>query len=270
MLRQTGDSLAGRFFRHRLLPLSLSELHQINDSEEHDLNKLMERGGYPEPLLSTEIVDSQRWRLQYIDGLIRTDVLDFEKIHDFKAIQLVLQLLQRRVGSPVSYKSIAEHAQISPTTVKNYINIFEALYIVFKVSPYSKNIARSILKEPKIYFYDNGMVIGDEGVKLENFVAVSLLKHVNALYDYKAEQWSLNYLRTKEAKEVDFCLTLNEKAECILEVKNKFKAVSKSINYFHKKYNIPAVMLVKDLKREQTIDNIIVRKADTYLRDLFL
>ena len=143
IFHQVGDSLAGRYFRHRLLPLSPAELFKNGEFTALNVEKLMSRGGFPEPFLANDPVDSDRWRLQYIDGLIRTDVLDFERIHDFRAIQLVLELLRRRVGSPVSYVSIAEDVQISPNTVKKYIDVFEALYIVFKVVPFSKNIARS-------------------------------------------------------------------------------------------------------------------------------
>jgi uncharacterized protein len=88
------------------------------------LERFMERGGFPEPLLAEDPVEADRWRMQYIDGLIRTDIPDFEKIHDFKAIQLVLELLRSRVGSPVSYKSIAEDVGIAPNTVKKYIHSF--------------------------------------------------------------------------------------------------------------------------------------------------
>ena len=87
----------------------------------------------------------------------------------------VFDRLRSSVGSVISYKSIAEDLGISPITVKRYIQLLEALYIIFQVKPYSKKISRSILKEPKVYFYDNGLVDGDEGVKFENFIAVSLL-----------------------------------------------------------------------------------------------
>jgi hypothetical protein len=175
VMRQTGDSLAGRFFRHRLLPFSPAELSHLNESVE--LKKFLERGGFPEPFLAEDRVEADRWRMQYIDGLIRSDILDLEKIQDFKSMQVILDLLRTRTGSPVSYTSIAEDVQIAPNTVKKYIQILESLYIIFRVTPFSKNIARSILKEPKIYFFDTGLVQGDEGVQFENLVALCLLKH---------------------------------------------------------------------------------------------
>jgi len=268
MFRQVGDSLAGRFFRHRLLPFSLAEMKKAGESD--DMQRLIDRSGFPEPFLADDPVDANRWRLQYIDGLIRTDVLDFEKIHDFRAIHLVLELLRRRVGSPVSYSSIAEDAHISPTTVKKYVEIFEGLYILFRVTPFSKNIARSLLKEPKIYFYDTGMVVGDEGARFENFMAVSLLKHIYGLYDYKAEPWQLHYLRTKDGDEIDFCLVYNTTAELMIEAKLQWKNVPRTLTQFHKKYGFPALLVVKDLKREQNLYGVSIQKAQSYVEGLYL
>ncbi|HPN32168.1 MAG TPA: AAA family ATPase [bacterium] len=90
-LKQSGDSLAGRYFRHRLLPFSISEIkNEISNS----IDKLIHRGGFPEPFLSDNEEDALRWRMQYIDGLIKYDILDFEKIHDFKAMHNVLETLR--------------------------------------------------------------------------------------------------------------------------------------------------------------------------------
>ncbi len=263
--RQGGDSLAGRFFRHRLNPLSMTE---IPAATEKTLNRLMERGGFPEPYLADSLNDSNRWRLQYIDGLIRTDILDFEKVHDFKSIQLTLELLRQRVGSPLSYTSLARDVGCSPNTIKRYIEIFEGLYVIFRVTPQHRNIARSIQKEAKIYFYDNGMVIGNEGVRFENLVAVCLLKHLNAIEDYQGKRTSLKTLRTKEKKEVDFVLVVENKPVSMLEVKLSDTDISPTLRYFHKRYGIPAIQLVKNLQLEQVVDGIELRKAGRYLSNL--
>ncbi len=266
--RQSGDSLAGRFFRHRLLPFSVAEISHINESP--DIEKLIGRGGFPEPLLAEEDVDAYRWRSQYIDGLIRTDVLDFENIHDFRAMQLLLDLLRSRVGSPVSYKSIAEDIQIAPNTVKKYIQILESLYIIFKVTPFSKNIARSILKEPKIYFFDTGLVKGDEGIRFENLAALSLLKHVYGMVDFKGLPYALNYLRTKDGAEVDFCIVNDNKPELMIEVKRSNPEPGKALINFNKRYNIAGIQLVLHLKREKQEKNIEVRRGINYLSSLII
>ena len=232
-----GDSMAGRFFKHRLLPFSASELSHIN--EDINMDKLLLHGGFPEPFLLDDAVESDRWRMQYINGLIRTDVLEFEKIHDFKAIELVFQLLRSSVGSSVSYQSIAEDVGIAPNTVKKYIQIFESLFLVFKITPYSKNIARSLLKEPKIYFFDTGMVEGNKGIRFENLVAVSLLKHVYAVNDYLGKPYSLNYLRTKDKAEVDFCIVNKKGPKVMIEAKLSNDTPRKAIVNFNRRYNIP-------------------------------
>jgi len=230
--KKSGDSLAGRFFSHTLLPFSPSELKDTEFSK--NIERFMERGGFPEPFLAENINDSNRWRLQYIDGLIRTDILDFEKVHDLRALETVLELLRGRVGSTVSYSSIANDVGIAPNTVKKYIQIFEALYIVFRLTPFSKNIARSLMKEPKIYFYDTGLVNGDNGAKFENLVAVSLLKHVLAKRELEGIAWDLNYIRTKDKKEIDFCIVKNGDAKHFIEAKFSDPSVTPAWQLFAK------------------------------------
>lgn len=265
--RQTGDSLAGRFFTHRLFPFSPGEIDGADYSG--DLDRLLTRGGFPEPFLVNDDSDAIRWRKQYIDGLIREDVLNFEKITDFKSLQLVLEMLRRRVGSPVSYTSIAGDAGIAPNTVKKYIHIFESLYIVFRVTPFSGNIARSLLKEPKIYFYDTGMVIGDDGIKFENLVAVSFAKDAAAQEDIKGIDASIHYLKTKEGKEIDFCYIEKGSPRFFAEVKLSDSSISKNLLYFCEKYNVPGVQIVKNLKRERKEGVIEIRDAVSFLKEFF-
>ena len=263
--RQSGDSLAGRFFRHRLNPLSMAE---IPESKAAALDKLLRRGGFPEPFLAESEIEVDRWRLLYIDGLVRTDILDFEKVHDFKAIQLTLELLRRRVGSPVSWSSLARDVNCSPNTIKRYVEILEALFIIFRVTPFHRNIGRSLLKEPKIYFYDTGMVQGDEGIRLENLVAVSLLKHLNWVEDNEGRRCELKTLRTKEHKEVDFVMVEDDKPELMVEVKLSGSDISPSLRYFHGKYGLKAVQVVKNLNIERIKDGIELRRAVNLLKGL--
>ncbi len=267
--RQAGDSLAGRYFTHRLLPLSLAELKN-QKNKNYDLNRLLKRGGFPEPFLAQTNTNALRWRNHYIDSLIRTDILDFDRIHDFKSIKLVLELLRRKVGSPISYNSIARDVAISPITVKKYIEIFKALFIVFSVSPFSKKISRSILKESKIYFYDNALVIGDEGIVLENLVAVSLFKNILAQNDSLGKNLDLKYLRTKDGLEVDFAISENENLKELIEVKLSDNKLSKNLKYFSEKNLVAGNQLVKNIKREKSISKLNIVKAENYLKNLYL
>ena len=266
--RQQGDSLVGRFFRHRLLPFSPAETAQINENTDPMI--FITRGGFPEPFLAQQDRDADRWRMQYIDGLIRTDILDFERIHDFRAIQLIFELLKTRTGSPISYQSISEDVGVSPNTVKKYIQILESLFIIFRITPYSTNIARSILKTPKIYFYDTGMVDGDEGAKFENMVALCLLKHVYGLVDLEGKPASLHYIRTKDGGEIDFCITQNNRPELVIEAKRSSDRPGRFLINFAEKFDVNAIQLVLHLKREKMDRKIAVRQAWNYLESLVL
>lgn len=262
-----GDSLAGRYFRHRLMPISLSELAQSNSTT--DIEKLLERGGFPEPYFASDNKQAERWRMQYINSLLSTDIFEIDKVHNIKAMRVIFELLKYRVGSPISMQSLAEDAAVSPTTVRKYIRILEALFIIFVVTPYSRDIARSLLKEPKIYFFDTGLVEGN-GAKLENLVAVSLLKHVYAKIDIEAENYNLQYLRTKDGQEVDFALVKDEKIETMIEVKFSDSKVSKSIAKFHEKYGYGALQLVKSIRTEYKAGGVNILNAEKYLTNLYL
>jgi predicted AAA+ superfamily ATPase len=265
---QEADSLAGRYFLHRLMLLSPAECTKLNVP--YSIDRFLERGGFPEPFLTEDLIDANRWRLQYVDAILREDVLNFDHIQNLNAIRLVFELLRERVGSPLSYSSIAEDVSISPNTVKKYIQILEVLYIIFRITPFSHNIARSLLKEPKIYFFDSALVKGDSGVRFENLVACCLQKHVYAKIDYKAENYSLNYLRTKEGQEVDFVLTQDNKVEKMIEVKYSDASLSPSLLHFHEKYKTPACQVVKDLKRERVEKGIQIVEANAFLKELEL
>lgn len=153
---------------------------------------------------------------------------------------------------------------------KKYLDILEALFIVFRVAPFHHNIARSLLKEPKIYFYDTGMVRGDEGVRFENFVAVSLLKHVNAIEDCEGWPARLCYLRTKDGREVDFALVEEDRTPTIIEAEFARDEVSPALGYFQGKYGFRAVQVVRHLRRERTAGAIELRRALDYLQELAL
>ena len=89
-------------------------------------------------------------------------------------MRMFVELLRERVGSPLSLASIARDLQISPTTLARYLEILESLHVVFVVRPYHRNIARALLKEPKVYLHDTGLVRGDDGARFENACAAGV------------------------------------------------------------------------------------------------
>ena len=266
--RQSGESLAGRYFPMRLNPISVCELKNSVPPDEA-LALLNRLGGFPEPFLSGSETEATRWRNQYYTDLIREDIMEFGRLQEVRSMRLLLELLRSRVGSPVSYTSIAQDLQIAPNTVRRYIDILESLCIVFTVRPFHANVARAILKEPKLYFYDSGFVLGGEGIQLENTCAVCLLKHVQYLQDITGEDIELNYVKTKDGKEVDFSLSRKGKATHLIEVKASDDSPSSSLNMLANKLpEAAAVQLVQNLRHELQKDKIAVVSAGNWLAGL--
>jgi hypothetical protein len=266
--RQTGESLAGRYFPYRLHPISVREVRN-SFSPREALGLLNRLGGFPEPFLSGSDSEAARWRNQYYTDLIREDILEFSRIHEIKAIRLLVEMLRERVGSPLSFTSIAEDLQIAPNTVRKYVDILESLCIIFLVRPYHANIARAVLKEPKAYFFDSGYVKGDEGLKFENTCAVCLLKHVQYLQDTAGEDISLRYVRTRDGREVDFALCKENRMTTLIEVKLAENRPAPSLNYFHERMpDADAFQLVYNLRQEENVNGISVVAAGRWLSTL--
>lgn len=259
--RKGGDSLAGRFYSYRLHPLSVKETcHFLDEDPKIALDKLITLGGFPEPYLKGKASFAKRWRRTHVDTIIRQDLLDLERVKDIKAIEILIELLRTRVGSPTSYSSLAEDLQVSIHTVKHWLQILENLYVIFPVRPYHKNIARSILKEPKYYLYDTGAVEGSLGAKLENVVALALLKELHFLEDRTGSRVSLNYLRDKNRNEVDFLTVVDNQPSHMIEVKVSDDSFSKSLYRFHG--------FLKDTKPIQLVYNLARRKSTKQLKML--
>lgn len=266
--RRGGESLAGRYFHFRLNPVSVRELK--GTTKPHEALALLNRfGGFPEPFLSGSDEEAARWRNRYYTDLVREDILEFSRIQEIRAIRLLLEMLRERVGSPLSYTSLAEDLQIAPNTVRKYVEILESLCIIFLVRPYHANVARAILREPKVYFYDSGYVRDDEGIRLENTCAVCLLKHVHYLQDTTGEDLALHYIRTRDGREIDFAIARNGKVDQLVEVKLSDDSLSPGLRYFLAMFpKAIAVQLVHHLRREQSIAGVDIVHASRWLSEL--
>lgn len=179
-------------------------------------------------------------------------------------MNLLVALLRKRVASPLSYQSLSEDIGVSPNTIKHYIDILEALYIVFRIYPYHNSIARSLKQQPKLYFFDTPLVEGD-AQRLENLAALSLYRHLCFLEDSDGLQRKLCYLRTKEGREVDFLLVKEEKPELMLEIKISDRNLDENLIYFNKRYQFPGIQHVADLRLEKESGKLKVRRLLDYL-----
>ncbi|HWU42932.1 MAG TPA: ATP-binding protein, partial [Bdellovibrio sp.] len=234
--KKTGDSLAGRHFYFRLHPFDMKELTsaKLHMSHNEMFSRLMTVSGYPEPFLNGEIDDYRRWRQGHLDIILKQDLSDLESVKDIKSMEILVQLLRTKVGSGISANALANDLQKDPKTVQRWLGILEDLFVIFKVTPYAKDIARTVKKEPKYYFYDTGFVQGEDAQKLENLIACALLKESHFLMDVKGQPYNLHFLKIKGGREIDFVLVPEEKhaKATMIEVKWSDDEVSPNFKLF--------------------------------------
>lgn len=268
--RQSGESLAGRYLAWRLHPLSVREWGEQDGADpETALSRLLERGGFPEPALAVDEAEAARWRQQYFTDLVREDVVDFSRVQEIGTMRLFVELLRERVGSPLSLASMARDLAVSPNTLKRYLDILQALFVVFVVTPWHRNIARAVLQSPKVYFFDTGVVRGDDGVRFENAVAGMLLKHVQFLQDAKGQSVQLHYVRTKDGAEVDFALAQEGSLSDLIECKWADASPHRALRRFASEFpQARSVQLVRQLRQPEWRDGVNIARAAPWLATL--
>lgn len=247
--KKVGDSLAGRYFSHRLYPLDIKEAcDALTITPNEACEVLMQCSGFPEPFLKGSEDYYQKWHNTHYDIMLKQDLIDLTNVRDLKTIQVLAAVLSSRVGGGINYTNIASDLQVSPNSVRKWIEVLEDMYMIFQITPYHQNIARSLLKEPKIYCYDVATVEG-RGAKLENMVALSLLKRIHFLQDTLGKRVALHYCRTRNGHEIDFLVKVGSNTY-LIEVKSGDDELSRHFDYFAGFFDHPkCIQLVKDLKK---------------------
>ncbi len=267
--RRGGDSLMGRYHYWRLHPFTLDEIPK-GISPKEAFHRLMTVGGFPEPFLDGDERSARRWRRERFDRVIREDVRDLESIRNIQLLGMYLDLLRHRVGGLITLSNIANDLQISPKTAKLWLEVLERMYLVFSVRPYTKSLPRAVLKPPKVYFFDNGDVLGDEGARFENLIATSLLKRLHFLEDRDGYRYELRYIRDKEGREVDFVIVKDGELEELIEAKFSDENISKSLLYYAKRLNPKrATQIVATTKRPFDKNQIKVIDPVSYFQGFF-
>ncbi len=288
--RKAGDSLAGRYLKFHIFPFTLSELtspetdladfleNPLEDFEDvvsgntsDNFDNLWELSGFPEPFLKGKKTFWSAWSQTYGQQIVRDDLTTFADIRNLDLVETLFALIPSRVGSPFSINNLAQDLKVAFDTVKNWMLLFDAFYLTFRISPWTEKISRSILKEKKVYLF-NYPVIDDEAARFENLVAVELLRAVETWKDHGRGDFALSYLRDKDKQEVDFLITKNNKPVFMLEAKLSRDRPSPGIIKFQDALNIPAIQLVKkdNIKKiyKNKKNNILVITSHKWLSAL--
>ncbi|MDR1380461.1 MAG: ATP-binding protein [Tannerella sp.] len=164
MNQHISQSLAGRVAMLKLLPLSYSELKNAGMNSQNITENLF-RGGYPR--LYNENIDPVYFFPNYIETYLQRDIRLLKNIENLTAFVKFIKLCAGRIGNIVNLSSLAGDADISVNTAKSWLTLLEASYIIYFVHPYSGNVNRRLIKSPKLYFYDTGLVCSLLNIKQE-------------------------------------------------------------------------------------------------------
>lgn len=203
------QSLAGRTSLLRLLPLSLEELRlaKIDDP----IQKIILRGEYPR--VYKEDLPIENAYSSYFQTYVERDVRQILQVKDILVFERFIKLLAGRIGQVLNYSSLAADVGVSAVTIREWISVLEATYIITRLEPYFENFGKRVIKSPKVYFVDTGLacyLLGIEtekqltsdplyGSLFENWIILELIK---SRYN-QAKDPHLYYYRDVSGKEVD-------------------------------------------------------------------
>lgn len=254
-----GDSLMGRYFLYHIYQLSIGELigHSYKPGQQFwaptwhnagsandNWQKLFTFGGYPEPFVKNDITFYNMWQSLRNKQLFTEEIRDYARIYDVDQFELMGSIIADQSSGQLNYSNLAKKIQKPESTVRSWAHILQNTYYYFSVPPWSKSVARSILKMPKVYLYDWSRVT-DYGNKVENFIAVHLLKSVSYWNNVGIGTFNLFYLRDKEQHEVDFLIAKNNKPWMIIEVKAHDSKLSSNLGYFQKQLQTEYTLQLK-------------------------
>ncbi len=228
LMEKISQTLAGRVAVFRLLPLSLAEVFPILTKKLINWMSLAIRGFYP-LLYKDKSIKTNLFYKSYIDTYVERDVRQLVNIHEARVFKQFLKLCAIRAGNIVNFNEIATQIGASLSTVKRWLSILETSYVVYLLPSYYDNLDKRVVKKPKLYFYDTGIlcyllnIINEEqltkhvskGAIFENFVITDLMKfYYNKGMDANAYFW-----QDSNGNEVDLLIENDGKMQ-LYEIKS--------------------------------------------------
>jgi predicted AAA+ superfamily ATPase len=206
------QSLAGRVGLVRLLPLTIGE--NASFSAQPDLDTLMLNGFYPRQLIQS--IPPNQFFADYFETYIERDIRQLSQIDNLQLFDKCVKLLASRTGNLLNYSSLANDCGVSQPTITRWISILESCYVAFLLPPFFRNIGKRLIKTPKVYFYDTGLLcflLGIEttahlsshplrGAIFENLVVIELLKQ----RFNQGKRSNLSFYRDRTGNEVDIIM----------------------------------------------------------------
>jgi len=236
------QSLAGRTALLTLLPLELEEL--IHSGFEYSLDRFLFSGSFPR--VYAENLDPNQMYRDYYQTYIQRDLRSMINVKDLLLFERFIKLCAGRIGNIFEASALANEVGVSSPTIKHWLSILEASYIVFRLQPYYENLGKRIVKSPKLYFSDTGLACylldienplhlsksAFRGALFENFIILELIKH---RYN-QGKDHNLYFYRDNNQNELD---VIFKQAEQLIPIEIKsaqtfHEQFLKGVKYFKK------------------------------------
>ena len=225
LLQQSSESLAGRIRYLELNPFSANELN-LNDPLGFNLEKLWFRGGFPDSYLADSEIQSQNWRRDFISTYVEKDIPLFGPQVPATRMKRFWSMLAHYHGQQAVMTEIAKSLEVSHTTARNYLDILQDFFMVRQLHPWSGNTKKRLVKTPKVYIRDTGLLhsllnvssfdqlLGHPavGASWEGFVMENILNQLPT-------DWSASYYRSSNQAEIDLVLEFGTNEVWGIEIK---------------------------------------------------
>jgi uncharacterized protein len=230
LMQQSAETLAGRVAYLEMSPITLLEATDSHTTPNSDQRTLWTRGGFPDSLLASSDANSLDWRNDFIRSYLERDVPMFAPRMPFETISRLWTMLAHQQGSMLNQAKLASSLGLSAPTVSRYIDLLVDLQLVRRLQPYSGNIGKRLVKAPKVYVRDSGLVhallglrawddiVGHpvagpsyEGFCLENLITAAAQNTQTPRRPY--------YYRTQMGAEVDLVFERAGQPELAIEIK---------------------------------------------------
>jgi len=223
LLRQTSEPLAGRISLLELHPIDVIEYHRANTG---DINTLWLRGGFPESLLTPSDEESMVWRQNFIRTYLERDIPQFGPRIPAETLYRFWAMLANLQGCPMNAAPLSKNLEVSQPTIRRYLDLMVDLMLVRRLSPWSNNLNKRLLKSPKLYVRDSGIthallqirdfnsLLGHpvQGGSWEGFV----IENICSVLPYHVRPY---YYRSQAGAEIDLILEFSPAEKWSIEIK---------------------------------------------------
>jgi predicted AAA+ superfamily ATPase len=224
LLNQSGESLAGRVEYIDLPPLNCLEIKE----DENELNQLWLRGGFPDSFLAKNEKNSLAYRMSFIRTYLEREIPQFGSRIASQTLERFWTMLAHSQGSIINASQLSRSLMLSAKSVTSYVDLFTDLLLVRKIPPYFANIKKRMVKSPKVYIRDSGLLHGLLGIRdFENLLGHPIIGNswegfvLENLINCSPVGTKSSFYRTSGGAEVDLVLELpGKQAPWVFEVKH--------------------------------------------------